>query len=282
MGYFQKHVVTLEQSTKDATEQIDAAFQLLQLNSEDGAYSVASKSGKNENSAISPTGPAAEWTMRWLLKRLNGEQITPGSFCLNHRTWQLLSVLCKELPTSKTGSLLKLHNAVHVFTNTLLWLRDQVKAENHIIFFSDVFKQRRATSMTAMKDKNKKRKRGGDDISLEYVGRIDVTTLYTSLCGTLQTLLARTTYNSGRNAFHAEYMKSVLRQGPETAAKALGCSLDILAEILAKSSYELPDIDADIQNSLLAPFVSFWELCKPKNEVGSTSLDMVFFPCSHV
>jgi len=164
----------------------------------------------------------------------------------------------------------------------LLWLRDQVKAENHIIFFSDVFKQRRATSMTAMKDKNKKRKRGGDDISLEYVGRIDVTTLYTSLCGTLQTLLARTTYNSGRNAFHAEYMKSVLRQGPETAAKALGCSLDILAEILAKSSYELPDIDADIQNSLLAPFVSFWELCKPKNEVGSTSLDMVFFPCSHV
>ena len=69
----QQRITALDRSNEDAVVQITEAFEILEINSHDAQVTWSSEDAEKQRSIGS--GPKEEWFMRWLLKRLNVEEI---------------------------------------------------------------------------------------------------------------------------------------------------------------------------------------------------------------
>lgn len=69
----QQRITALDRSNEDFSVQITEAFEILEINPDDTLATWSSEDARKQRSFGS--GPKEEWFLRWLLKRLNVEEV---------------------------------------------------------------------------------------------------------------------------------------------------------------------------------------------------------------
>ena len=181
--------------------------------------------------------PRVQWALRWLLKKLQKSDISPGSPHLRPRAWVLLQELAVRIPVTSVARLLSAHQFITVLRNTLGWLQKQVNrvtvppdvgVGNEELFDPPEDSSDTVEGSSSEQRTSKKRKLDGtevtvpEEVSHTAVGAFRV--LYLAICGTLRQLQLLTTDPDQTRGYAIEHMKNSLRSSPEDAAHMLGSS----------------------------------------------------------
>ena len=192
--------------------------------------------------------PRAEWALRWLLKKLQQPEISPGSRHLKPKAWILLQELVVRTPITSVARLLSTHKFMEILQNTLGWLQKQV---NRAAVSPDVvdgneglfdWAKDNANTLESSSDEqrtSKKRKLDGTEvIASEDVASTATSVfgvLYLAICGTVRQLQSLTIDVEQTKDFAVEHLKSCLRSSPGDAAHILGSSFYLTNRIIQAS-----------------------------------------------
>lgn len=189
--------------------------------------------------------PRAEWALRWLLKKLQNSDISPGSPHLKPKTWVVISELAVRTPLSSVARLLSAHNFMSVLRKTLLWLQRQVNrvtespdvgVENEESWDPPEDSSETLESSSSERRTSKKRKSDGTEVTASEEAVSTATgafrVLCLAICGTIKQLESLTMDPEQSQGFAVEHMKSSLRTSPENAAHILGSSFYLTNRII--------------------------------------------------
>ena len=192
--------------------------------------------------------PRAEWTLRWLLKKLQYSDLSPSSPHLNLKSWLLLQELAVRTPLANVARLLRAYQLLSVLRNTLRWLQDRVdrvtispglEAGNEGPL--DLLEDSSDTVESSANERgtSKKRELDGAEVTTSEEA-VSTTTgafkvLYLAICGTTRQLESLTRDPEQTQGFAVEHMESSLRSSSEDAAHVLGSSFYLANRIIQTS-----------------------------------------------
>ena len=192
--------------------------------------------------------PRTEWALRWLLKKLQQSELSPGSPHLKPKAWILLQELVVRTPITSVARLLSTHNFVNILRGTLEWLQKHVNRVAISPDGADGIEELRdwaedssdtVENSSGERRTSKKRKLDGTEVTApEHV--VNVATggfrvLYLAICGTVRQLQSLTIDLEERKDFAAEHLKSCLRSSPEDVAHILGSSFYLTNRLIQAS-----------------------------------------------
>ena len=239
---------------------------------------------QEEPQEVGPCGLQEEWALRWLLKKLQSDDIRPGqcgapspycnmtlidlSPCLEFQAWFLLRSLVARIPLTNAARLLNTYKFTAIVALTLQYLQQAVELGNVLLQQQneDALAAADSSSVTLevspieTSQKSKKRKRDGTSISpskLYSTVSPDTDALYKSICSCIRDVEALTRdLPDGSLGFAVEYMKATLRSSPEKAATMLGSFFAITDTILRRSN----GYPTDMFDGCISPMLAIWNL----------------------
>ena len=277
-----RSILTLDKSNEPIQIQIDEACDILgiRLNVQNQVVSF----DQQDQQEITLCGPREEWALRWLLKKLQSDDIHfdrcgtsfPSSDailiglspCLIPKTWLFLQSLVARVPLTNTTRLLSTYKFTAIVRNTFQWLQQKSNlGENFLPQESeDAFASTESSSATLevspveALQRPRKRKRDGTSIvpiKPGVIAGLNAEALYKSICSTIREVEALTNDSpDGSRGFAVEYMKATLRSFPEDAAVMLGSFLTVTNIIVQRSN----ENSADIFDECISPMLAMWNL----------------------
>ncbi|KAL8826819.1 MAG: hypothetical protein Q9170_007260 [Blastenia crenularia] len=232
-----RNILSLDKSTEPLSVQIDKACKILgvQSPSPSHVYQPIPSEGARY-------GPREEWTLRWLLKKLEGAGSDTQSIHLEVKLWQLIRHLILRVPVANLARLLRFHAFINLLSNTLNEIEDFIqKTEDQakLGLYSISNGTSREASLTAdsssatvdfsveLSKTSKKRKRYGTVVNQSNrasTPTVDVEPLYAGICCVVSQLQGLTKDDS--HGYAVEHLKIAIKASPEQAAKILGCGFD--------------------------------------------------------
>ena len=295
-GTIRRSILTLDKSEEPFETQITQICDILgiQLQTHD-------HDSTNQEESHS-YGPQEEWALRWLLKKLQSDDIHPGrqgastrrldtilngsSPCLNFRAWLLLRALLLLTPLTKVASLLNTFKFTLIVKNSILWLQQKIDQENDLHFqeSDDALATVESSSATLEPSpvkaphRSRKRKRDDTSISLNWILPVvdpDVKRLFGSICCTMREVDALMNDMPDQSrGFAVEYMKAALKSSAESAAAILGGSFSITNFLLRRSCEPL----VDSYDTCINPMLTLWNLRFQAKDDPSGYSDLVCEP----
>ncbi|KAL8934781.1 MAG: hypothetical protein Q9216_005735 [Gyalolechia sp. 2 TL-2023] len=263
------NILSLDKSTDSLTSQINEACNILGLSPH-----FTGRSAQICQPARGSYGPREEWTMRWLLKKLEGPGSDSQSACLAPRVWQLIRELLPRLPVANLARLLRNHGFVDIFLKTFKALRDTLPTSiNSTQHQSQTSVSGTSRESSAAADSSpvtidgsvdlpktgKKRKRDGSPIENYHkitTSELDIESLYESICDVITHIHALSTDDS--YGYSVEYLKKSLQAPTEKAAELLGTSLTLTRYVLGKATAIGSLGQEDLFRRYVDPWVKIW------------------------
>ncbi|KAL9604603.1 MAG: hypothetical protein Q9219_000323 [cf. Caloplaca sp. 3 TL-2023] len=238
-----RNILLLDKSTEPLASQIDEACDILGI-----TISLSESTARAVQPGSSQYGPREEWTVRWLLKKLEATGSCSQSACFEPKLWQLFRELATRLPVSNLARLLRTHGFLNILLKTLKSLANLLRIEDaeveHGLSSStagairEISPEADSSSTTVefsaeQPKASKKRKRDGTEINYGRgitVTEPDARILYANICGVLATL--HMVVKDETHGYAVEHLKMALRASPGLAAEILGKSYIIATNIL--------------------------------------------------
>ncbi len=239
---------------------------------------------QQEHQEVGPYRLQEEWALRWLLKKLQSDDIHQGqcgapspycnmtlidlSPCLEFKAWLLLRSLVARIPLTNVARLLNTYNFTAIVALTLQHLRQEFglgnilsQQENEdVLATADSSSVTLEVSPTEAPQRSKKRKRDGTSTSPSKpcsIASPHTDALYKSICSSTRDVEALTRdLPDGSRGFAVEYMKATLRSSPGKAAAMLG-SFFATTDAILRRSKEYPE---DMFDGCISPMLAIWNL----------------------
>ncbi|KAL8966531.1 MAG: hypothetical protein Q9183_003333, partial [Haloplaca sp. 2 TL-2023] len=278
------NILLLSKSTGSLIEQIQEARKILELEFSN-SQNISSPS---QNHHVRQ-GAREEWTLRWLLKKLEGAEVAPQSVLLEVQAWQLFQDLILCLPLTNLARLLRDHTFLGIVLNALKSLGSIEFSRNSSSSNlpgsarngspSNTSSGADSSSVTVgapvqSPRTSKKRKRNGAVVDHSFAaGRKDVDgqRVFNTLCGILrqlQTLCQNQSYGYAR-----EHLKMAMETHRDQAASLLGESIAIIHRILPNlASPNISQGDTFAKNVM--PWIRLWK-SRSSSDTG-TAVDLLF------
>ncbi|KAL9010703.1 MAG: hypothetical protein Q9173_004395, partial [Seirophora scorigena] len=123
-----RDILSLDKSTAPLTTQIDEAFDILRIST------VHTRKVNNAREGCSGQhGPREEWTLRWLLKKLEETGPEAKSVYLESKVWSLILELVLRLRVPNLARLLRTYNFINILANALRIVEDTLRDGNHAL-----------------------------------------------------------------------------------------------------------------------------------------------------
>ncbi|KAL8969934.1 MAG: hypothetical protein Q9197_004081 [Variospora fuerteventurae] len=120
-------ILILDKSTAPLTAQINEACDILKISTVNTAQANHVPERCNAQH-----GPREEWTLRWLLKKLERTGPEPKSVYLEPKVWSLILELVRRLRVPNLARLLRTHGFINILANALKILEDTLRDEKHV------------------------------------------------------------------------------------------------------------------------------------------------------
>ncbi|KAI4283447.1 MAG: hypothetical protein L6R35_005174, partial [Caloplaca aegaea] len=120
-------ILLLDKSTAPLTAQINEACDILKISTVHTA-----KANHVPERCNGQHGPREEWTLRWLLKKLERTGPEPRSVYLEPKVWSLILELVRRLRVPNLARLLRAHSFINILANALKILEDSLRDEKHV------------------------------------------------------------------------------------------------------------------------------------------------------
>ena len=277
-----RSILILDKSSEPFRTQISDACTILGIRIEGKDRPLPSLQQVQEQ--IGSFDPREEWALRWLLKKLQSDDIHPGrcdisfpyrdtgltgpSPCLEPTAWLLLHSLVARLPVTNVARLLSTFKFTTIVKDTFQWLQQEADVGRGSLPQDTEDALARAESSSATLEvspidspqKSRKRERDGTPISSSKSSATadpGIKDLYTSICSTVREVeaLTRDTHDGARG-FAVEHMKASLKSASEHAAAALGSFFTVTNITIQKSNGQ----SAEVFDECLNPMLSMWNL----------------------
>ncbi|KAL8950346.1 MAG: hypothetical protein Q9222_003616 [Ikaeria aurantiellina] len=285
-----RNILLLDKSAAPLAEQVKEACDILE---------ITPRSSKNDvqesQQQARLQGPREEWTLRWLLKKL--ENIPQSqSELLEPNVWMLLRELILRLPVSNLARLLRSHG----FLSTLLKLlnlldahlqHDEKRNGNGLpstLPSTTSSDSRGADSSSATIEanpktsaKSKKRKRDGTSTVSNHIEErvgINPPQIFHIVCDVVSELQALAQDES--HGYAVEHLKIALQATPEQAAEILGKALVLLDNLLRNPARSPATKHLGRYATNISPWVALWRCFVPLLGL-STILDDVIETDAH-
>ena len=226
--------------------------------------------------------PRAEWALRWLLKKLQYSDLSPGSPHLKPKSWSMLQELAVRTPLTTLSRLLCAHHFTSALRNTLGWLQNQVNrvevspdlgvGNEEMFDLPDDSSDTVAGSSGERRTSRKRKLDGTEIVTSEEVmntatGAFRV--LYLAIFGALRQLQSLAMDYEKTQGFAVEHMKSSLRSSPEEAAHIMGSAFYLTNRLIQTPqrhwhqkrvfTKKLQELSADSgYDSCIFPTISLW------------------------
>ncbi|KAL8759591.1 MAG: hypothetical protein Q9184_003574 [Pyrenodesmia sp. 2 TL-2023] len=229
-----RNILLLDKSTSPLSAQIDEACEILGIK-----LPFRGDEPKTYDESYNHYGPREEWTMRWLLKKLEGAESEIQSIYVEPKVWLMFHELIRCFPVATLAHLLRTHGFVKILSNTMKTLGDILEKQKHgsapstngaSSETSNVADSSSATVGAAVKSPTTLRKRKHDGTLVHQNGTImpydvDVESIYDEITRVLSELLALQTKDS--HGYACEHLKMAMRPTSKEAAQMLGTSVAI-------------------------------------------------------
>ncbi|KAL8714502.1 MAG: hypothetical protein Q9225_006550 [Loekoesia sp. 1 TL-2023] len=286
-----RNILSLDKSTDPLPTQIEEACNILEINLL--PFEHAAQAIKPEYSRY---GPREEWTLRWLLKKLEGAESNSQSICLELSLWQLLRELVRRLPVANLARLLRAHGFINIVIKTLRALENALpigeSPAKHGLPSSNNGMSREASpvadSSSATVDvsvelskTSKKRKRDGTMVNhrrSDTTNQHDIGSLYASICDVTNQMQALVKDDS--HGYAIEHLKMALRASPEEAAEILSIAFTIANHVLWSTSKTQSLRQEESLHLSLDPWIEIWT-CRSRRTVR-TAEDLAFSTTSFI
>ncbi|KAL8994716.1 MAG: hypothetical protein Q9169_005380 [Polycauliona sp. 2 TL-2023] len=223
-----RNILLLDKSTEPLASQVQEACSILGITLPTPDHGAQTSSQQSTRS-----GPREEWTLRWLLKKVDGLTQGSQSVHLELGVWLLIEVLIVRLPVANLARLLRDHHFLSIVLNTFSSIRSSY----------DVHQTR--TLQGAML-----KKKGPSPMP-----RLELARLFRSLCATMSQLHQLAEEDSHGCA--VEHLKMALRGSSEEASAILGMSLTITDCIVHTDEGGFEE-GSNIFDLLIGPWIAIW------------------------
>ncbi|KAL8897291.1 MAG: hypothetical protein Q9207_007287 [Kuettlingeria erythrocarpa] len=229
-----RNILSLDKSTGPLAEQIDEACQILGV-----TLPLPGDEPKTLDQSHSHYGPREEWTMRWLLKKLEGAGSGIQNIYLEPKVWLLFQELIRCFPVANLARLLRTHGFVKVLSEAIKALGDVLEKQKQDSVplansasrkSSGVLNSSSATVETTVKSPTTSRKRKHDGTLVHQLEKIvphdvNVRYIHNEITDLVSELLALKTEDA--YGYACEHLKMAMRPSPDEAAQMLGISMTI-------------------------------------------------------
>ncbi|KAL8773274.1 MAG: hypothetical protein Q9203_004499 [Teloschistes exilis] len=235
-----QNILSLNDSTSPLVEQIETACKILDIELEGSSDGLG-----NARKYPDSQGPREEWTLRWLLKKLETAEGNSPSVVLELKVWLLFGELIPRLPLTNLARLLRDHGFLNILQNTLKSLADPMGQDGIPVHeglqsptgSSNASSEAGSSSATIEPDKigqrSKKRNRDGTYKKRSGVTpALELRPIFDRLCGVLRQLQALV--HDELHGYAVEHLSMVLRAPPEQAANLFGRLLTVAYELFLK------------------------------------------------
>ncbi|KAL8960512.1 MAG: hypothetical protein Q9193_002795, partial [Seirophora villosa] len=123
-----RDILSVDKSTAPLTTQIDEACDILKIST---VYT--GKANDERKRCNGQQGPREEWTLRWLLKKLEGTGPDAKSVYLESKVWSLILELVQRLRVPNLARLLRTHNFIKILANALRTVEDTLRDGKHAL-----------------------------------------------------------------------------------------------------------------------------------------------------
>lgn len=267
-----RRILTLDRSDEEFSIQIAEALEILKI--EPCALSVQHASDSSESVSQKSISPKDEWFLRWLLKRLNADDIHDRCPCLDLKAWQLLRILIARLTTTVSARLLSTFSFTAIVDRTLQWLATHVRGlpvshGNGISCPSPEESEDSASSATLetsspLYHKGSVKRKHGEAQHCNngsfVITSMQAAELYLSVCGVVQQTILHTTFEKNIDHFNAEHMKTAIKSPPERAGKILGNAFAIAAHSWKLFQHENRFQTLNFHDFSTTPYIALWDM----------------------
>ncbi|KAL8918065.1 MAG: hypothetical protein Q9208_007587 [Pyrenodesmia sp. 3 TL-2023] len=229
-----RNILLLDKSTWPLSAQIDEACEILGIK-----LPLPADEPKTYDQSHNHYGPREEWTLRWLLKKLEGAESGIQSIYVEPKVWLLFQELIRCFPVATLARLLRTHGFTKVLSKTMETLGNTLERQKHgsapstngaASESSSVADLSSATVEATAESPRTSRKRKHDGTLVHQhlsivPHEVDVKSVYNGITGVLSQLLALKT--DGSHGYVCEHLKMAMRPTPEEAAQMLGTSMTI-------------------------------------------------------
>lgn len=266
-----ERITALDRSTEPFAAQLQTAFNLVGLRLIESER-IFSHELSNDPSLLHFT-PKDEWTLRWLLKKLDTRPVQAGGPCTRFESWILLSQLFTKLPVKTIARHIQNGVLTKALLETLNWLRAKL-AQKHLTDDDSGDSGSESLAGEALNSqggaevarKNRKRKRGASGPSdlqhnEEHFQTKSALLLLFSLARAVESLRTKiASHSAGPEAFAAQHIKSALQSSSERSAQTLGNCCECVLRLAQKVSNQL-SIPAQFE-AIIEPFLYLWQVRK--------------------
>ncbi|KAL8669778.1 MAG: hypothetical protein Q9168_005640 [Polycauliona sp. 1 TL-2023] len=279
-----RNILLLDKSTAPLASQVQEACSIL------GITLPQTDHGPDQCSTnFTRSGPREEWTLRWLLKKLEGS--TPGlhSSFLGLDIWLLFKELVTRVPVANLARLLRDHGFFDIVLKALRSIQESYDALNPRTTRaagssttsrsgepSSAADSSSATIVAPAKRKRSTAKKARlVDANLVLKGpspksELELARLFKTLSATVWRLQQLAEDES--HGYAVEHLKMALRGSPEQASDMFGISLTITEHVLQTAEDAVTD--SEIFDLLINPWATVWS-CRSRKTTQST-VDLVF------
>ncbi|KAL8852474.1 MAG: hypothetical protein Q9221_002597 [Calogaya cf. arnoldii] len=277
-----RNILLLDKSTAPLASQVQEACSILGIQ-----LPLLDHENDQDSQQTTRSGPREEWTLRWLLKKLEGSSPGLQSAYLELDVWLLFQELISRLPAANLARLLRDHGFLDIVLGTLRSMQESMNGYNGRKQRNAGLSSRSmsgessgaadsssATVGASVEPSNALKKMSLKDTSVEHSTsrsrwQPDLPRLFRALC--VATWRLQQLAQDDSNGYAVEHLKMALRASPEQASDITGMSLRMTDYVFHTGGFVTR---YNIFDQMISPWVTIWN-CRSRKTTQDT-VDLAF------
>ena len=269
-------ILTLDKSTEPWPVQIAKASRILNIDLDTGWNNLLVEDEASFRRGKIAVDPRIDWTLKWLLKRLEPQGDQPTMQCCSSMSWVLLKELVILCKTATVARLFRVHRFISILEATFRLLRDSPVRALENLQSEEHSAAEDSSSDTLSNDQTetfKKSTKDGSNLpSSAPASPANMMEAFTAACYTLQQVVSLTTLDrTNHQDYAAEHLKHALKSSPHQLANVLSGAFSITNNFLQMQNRKASHLSSESSQdsterypyayqTWLSPTIDLWKL----------------------